>query len=643
MIDLLLAYRRPFIFFIESLLVILSFFLAFISRFDAGFAYSEPRYFQIFIATLPAVILLRLLSYWYFDLFKGLWRYVSVKDLTNIIKASFAGTVLFTLYVYVIANERDLPRSIPLIDFAYNILLFSGIRMAVRLYRERGATLHTGLEVKDGQNVIIVGAGDAGEMIVREMMKNPRLGYHPVGFVDDDRRKHKKTIHGYPVLGKTEDVAALVKEYGVNEILIAIPSATGKEIGRIVEFCKRADVRFKTLPYVSDLIGGRVDIAQIREVDIEDLLGRESVDLDLALIGSELRGRVLMITGAAGSIGSELVRQTARFAPDKIILFERAENDLFHLQNELSKGKWNTSFISIVGDVRDGDSVSACMKKYRPNHVFHAAAYKHVPMMELNPVAAVKNNIQGTRVMADMAVRFGVEKFVLISTDKAVRPTNIMGTTKRVAEMIIQAKNQSDESRTSFIAVRFGNVLGSNGSVIPHFKKQIAEGGPVTVTHPEITRYFMTIPEAVQLVIQAGAMGKGMELFLLDMGEPVKITHLAENLIRLSGMVPGKDVEIVYTGLRPGEKMYEELLIEGENVKETRHEKIKVIEGEHVDTELLSSLLDKLENAAKEGNIPEIKSLLKAAVPEYQQIYSDATPPIDTIEYPVKIETVTIH
>jgi len=463
-----------------------------------------------------------------------------------------------------------------------------------------------------------VGAGDAGEMILREMMKNPRLGYSPIGFVDDDRNKRKNTIHGFTVYGNTRDIPELVKKHDVNEVVIALPSATGKAIMRIVNICKRTEVKFKTLPFVSDLIDGNVSISQIRDVAIEDLLGREAVSLDMPLIGHELNDKVVLITGAAGSIGSELVRQVSNFKPKLILLFERGENDLYHLENELNKWDCCTTFVSYVGDVRDENSVRTCFERYRPSYVFHAAAYKHVPMMELNPVEAVKNNVFGTRVLTDMAAEFKVEKFVLISTDKAVRPTNVMGATKRVAELLLQAKNLEADAKTEFVAVRFGNVLGSNGSVIPHFKRQIIEGGPVTVTHPEVTRFFMTIPEAVQLVIQAGAMGQGGEISLLEMGESVKIKDLAENLIRLSGKVPGKDIVIEYTGLRPGEKLYEELLTEGEGIKETRHEKIKVLECGKLDTGLLYACIDELELACKKGSFDEIKRILKKLVPEYK-------------------------
>lgn len=640
--DLILKFRRPLILLLQVSLIIVAYFLSFASRLELTFYYKQPEYLSLFFKTLPFLVLLRTVSYWYFDLYKGLWRYVSVKDLRCIVSASFVGTLLFALYTFVIVKHPGFPRSVLVIDFAYNILLFGGVRVVVRLYREyRAKANHK--EVNTCNNVLIVGAGDSGEMILREMIKNPRLGYTPVGFVDDDRKKRKNTIHGYTVFGNSRDIPMLVDKYDATEVLIAIPSATGEAIRRIVNVCKRADVRFKTLPFVGDLIDGNVSISQVRDVAIEDLLGREAAKLDMALISGELAGRVIMITGAAGSIGSELVRQAANFSPKKIILFERGENDLYHLELELKRDCLKTVFVPYVGDVRDNDSIRVCMERYRPSHIFHAAAYKHVPMMELNPAAAVKNNVVGTKNLVDMAILYGVEKFVLISTDKAVRPTNVMGATKRIAELVLQSKNRSTNCATHFVAVRFGNVLGSNGSVIPHFKKQIAAGGPVTVTHPDITRYFMTIPEAVQLVIQAGSMGKGGEIFLLEMGNPVKITCLAENLIRLSGMKPYKDIKIIYTGLRPGEKLFEELLTEGEGVKETHHEKIKVLDCGKMNIKFMDNYVEKLVIACREGNALKIKTMLKEMVPEYNPAQTEADVILPTNIISKSDERVTIH
>ncbi len=605
-------------------LIAISYFLAFASRLEVSF-FNSDMYHRVFISTLAPLLAVRLFSYWYFDLFQGLWRYVGVTDLKDIIKASLLGTMLFALYVFIVMRGEGFPRSVLAIDFIYNIVLIGGIRMIVRMFRE--ATVKSSIkDLPESKNVLIVGAGSAGEMILREMRNNPRLGYNPVGFVDDDVSKHKTRMHGMSVLGSSSDITSIASQYGVEEVIIAIPSAKGKTIRKIVSTCKTAGIRFKTLPYIGDLIDSRVNTSLIRDVAIEDLLGRDAVSLDMSLIAQQLANKVIMVTGAAGSIGSEIVRQLARFHPQKVILFERAENDLFHLELELKKRKLSAAYVPFIGDIRDEDRVRECLETYHPSHIFHAAAYKHVPMMEENPIEAVKNNIFGTRVLADLAIDYKVDKFVLISTDKAVCPTNVMGATKRVAELILQEKSKIHDCMTQFIAVRFGNVLGSNGSVIPLFKKQIEEGGPVTITHPDITRYFMTVSEAVQLVIQAGAMGRGGEIFLLEMGEAVKIRDLAENLIYLSGLTPGDDIEIVYTSLRPGEKIYEELLLSGENVIKTDHNKIWVLNHQNEESERLLLNLKDLDSLGKIHNLSEVKDILKKIVPEYKPYFPPRSP-----------------
>ncbi len=613
--ETILKYRRVLIVLIHGGLIALSYFLAFVSRLDFIF-YRSHEYLYLFTWTLPFLLALRLLACHYFNLYQGLWRFVGIKDLKDIIKASLLGTLLFAIFIFLAIRGEGFPRSILVIDFAYNIILLGGVRMLVRIFREH--VTHIQVEdVPDRKHVLIVGAGAAGEMILREIKTNPRLGYNPRGFVDDDKNKFKTTIHGVSVLGDTDQLDELVKKYHIAEVIIAIPSAGSRTIRNIVNKCKTVGVTSKTLPFIGDLIEGKASVSQIRDVAIEDLLGREPVRLDMSLIGQELAGRVILITGAAGSIGSELARQTARFQPKKIILFDQSENDLFHLEMALNQDGPVAEFLAVIGDIRDKDRVRQCLERHKPSYIFHAAAYKHVPLMEVNPVEAVKNNIFGTQILAEMASEYGVDKFVLISSDKAVRPTNVMGATKRVAELILQAKSHSGAS-TQFLAVRFGNVLGSNGSVIPIFQKQIATGGPVTITHPDITRYFMTIPEATLLVIQAGAMGRGGEIFLLEMGESMKIKDLAENLIYLSGLTSGLDIDIVYTGLRPGEKLHEELLVAGEGIKKTHHDKIWVLNGQDIDAEKLSARIRKLEILCQTGDNNEIKRLLKELVPEYQ-------------------------
>lgn len=608
--------------FLYSFLITLAYFFSFISRFELRF-FKTPEFAFLFVNTLPVLLLFRLTAYWYFGSFKMVLKYAGPNDLKNLVKANLFGTLLFSAFIFALVKEtRYFPRSVLFMEFAYNLLLIAGLRYSMRFYSEsfrsmRKKAAQDGIEHK---NILIIGAGDAGAMILREMFNNPRLGYNPIGFLDDDRSKRKRTINGVSVLGNTRSLPNIVKQHNIDEVIIAIPSAEGRQMRRIVNTCKRTAVKFKTLPYIGDLFDGKVSLSQIRDVAIEDLLGREAVSLEMSLIARELENRIIMITGAAGSIGSELVRQVGRFSPAMIILFERSENDLYHIEYELRKRDWGkTRLVTVIGDIKDRDRVKECIETYKPTYIFHAAAYKHVPIMEANPTEAVKNNIIGSRVLVDLAVEYGIEKFVLISTDKAVCPTNVMGATKRVAELILQSRCASKECKTQFVAVRFGNVLGSNGSVIPLFKKQIASGGPVTVTHPSVTRYFMTISEAVQLVLQAGAMGKGGEIFLLDMGDPIRIKDLAENLVRLSGLVPGQDIEIAYTGLRPGEKLYEELLIDGEGVKKTMHEKIRVLESFNIDSAELERSLSAIEEACRNGRATEVRSILKSLVPEYRE------------------------
>lgn len=598
----------------HSVVIVLGYSLAFLTRFSPEI-FQTPAYVSVFLLTVGPLLFLRLCSYMYFGLFKGLMRYTGTKDLINIIKGAMTGTLLFA--AFSLFTVLGFSRSVIVIDMAYNILLIGGLRLAVRMFKEE-----TGRRAPEGgtsvsKKILIVGAGNAGEMILREINNNHRLSYEPKGFVDDDRGKRGRTIHGVKVLGNTRDIGKIAIRCGIEEVFIAIPSAGSKVIHRIVRTCKRANIKFKTLPHVGDLIEGRAALSQIRDVAIEDLLGREAANIDMSFIGKELSGKVMLVTGAAGSIGSELVRQIARFKPSKVIMFERAESDLYRIELEAVEKFNSVEFVPFVGDIRDEERVRECVEAYRPGYIFHAAAYKHVPMMEMNPREAVKNNVFGTRVLLDIACEYDVEKFVLISTDKAVHPTNIMGATKRVTELLMLAKASDRPRATNFVAVRFGNVLGSNGSVVPLFKKQIADGGPVTITHPDVTRYFMTIPEAAQLVIQAGAMGSGGEIFLLEMGAPVKIKDLAENLIRLSGLVPEKDIPIVYCGLRPGEKLFEELLIDGEGVQKTHHNKIYVLKSKSINGRALNAHLKRLSDLCNAGSQDEVRQVLKELVPEY--------------------------
>ena len=603
--------RLIIVFVLTSLIIISSLLLAYAVRFD--FSIPSPYWSRIG-SLLPAVLIIKLVVFRQFGCFKGWWRYVSMPDLVQIVKANFLGSFIFVVYAVLVYRLDQIPRSVLILDGIFCFLVIGGVRFVTRAFREHYLPMQQGAGLRQ-TCALIVGAGDAGQLIAREIRSNPQLDIELIGFIDDDPIKRKGTFQGLTVLGSQIDLDRIVKKHGVDEIIIAIPSAAGKQIQKIVERCRESSVKFRILPGVGELIDGRVSIQQIRDVDLNDLLGREPIFLDEVQINHYLQGKRVLVTGAGGSIGSEICRQVARFDPQKLILFENAETPLFLIEQELSKQYPQLPIVPIIGDVRNRSRVNVIFDEQLPQVVFHAAAYKHVPMMEHNPAEAVNNNIQGTRLLADAADDIGVEKFVMISTDKAVRPTSVMGTTKRVAELYVQSLN--NKSKTNFVTTRFGNVLGSNGSVIPTFKEQIEKGGPVTVTHSEVTRFFMTIPEATQLVLQAGSMGSGGEIYLFDMGEAVKIQFLAEELIRLSGLQPHEDIEIVYTGLRPGEKLYEELLLDDEGVLPTSHHKICIarsITPEHAE---LVAMIDDLIAAAKALDLPGIKVNLQLLVPEY--------------------------
>ena len=606
-------YRKRFlvIFCLTSLIIVSSLVLAYAVRLD----FSLPRSYWSRIAELiPALLVIKLGIFWQFGCFRGWWRYVSMPDLIQIVKGNILASLVFLMYCVAVYRLEQIPRTVLFLDGIFCFLAIGGIRFATRALREKFLPVKRGTEM-GRTRALVVGAGDAGQLIVREARLNPQLDLNLIGFIDDDPVKQKATFQGLDVLGTSADLERIAKGYGIDEVIIAIPSATGREIRAIIDHCRLTKVRFKVLPGVGDLIDGRVSIQQVRDVDLNDLLGREPIALDEARISHYLRGKCVLVTGAGGSIGSEICRQVARFAPGKLVLFENAETPLFNIDQELNNAYPELSTIPIIGDVRNRSRVQVIFDEQMPQVVFHAAAYKHVPMMEHNPAEAVNNNIQGTRLVADAADACGVEKFVMVSTDKAVRPANVMGSTKRVAELYVQALN--NRSRTNFVTTRFGNVLGSNGSVIPTFKEQIAQGGPLTVTDPEVTRFFMTIPEATQLVLQAGSMGRGGEIYLFDMGEPVKILDLARELIRLSGLQPDEDIEIVYTGLRPGEKLYEELLLDAEGVLPTPHEKICVAQSAAPPYLELVERMDDLVADAKALDLVAVREKLRQLVPEY--------------------------
>lgn len=584
--------------------------LAFLVRYDFRL---EAFPMQAFWRMLPAVLLIKVVVFWYYGLFRGWWRYVSMADLIAITKANALSSVLVVMYAVFAFRLESIARTVLFLDGLFCFLLVAGIRFSIRVFRERSPRLREGRSRKT--RLLIVGAGNAGQMIVRELQMNRKLQYHAIGFVDDDTRKLKNRFLGLQVLGTCADIPGLCRKHRIEEVVIAIPSAGGKQIKAIVERCQRANVAYKTLPSVGGLLDGSVSIEQIKDVSLDDLLGRDPVRLDTQKISAYLRGKRVLITGAGGSIGSELCRQVARFSPEKLVLFENGETPLFSIEQELRDKYPKLRIYPIIGDIRYRARVEAIFDEFLPEVVFHAAAYKHVPMMEFNPAEAVNNNVRGTQVVAQAAHMFKAEHFVMVSTDKAVNPTNIMGTTKRAAEKLVQALAR--RSSTRFVTVRFGNVLGSNGSVIPTFQEQIRNGGPITVTHKNITRYFMTIPEAAQLVLQAGSMGEGGEIYLLDMGEPVKILHLAEELIRLSGKEPYEDIDITFTGLRPGEKLYEELLLDGEGVKPTTHEKICVARSVQEDETTLQGQLDELFDSARKLDLGRTVEVLREIVPEY--------------------------
>jgi FlaA1/EpsC-like NDP-sugar epimerase len=498
-----------------------------------------------------------------------------------------------------------------MLDLFATIMLLSGVRMIVRLYHEQ----YFAGGVAGVKKFLIVGAGDAGEALLREMTRIKASDYEVMGFVDDDPAKRGTRIHGVTVLGKVDKLPEICEEKKIDEIGIAMPSATHKELRHVVQVCQGTKIRFRTVPSITDIASGKLRVSQIRDVDINDLLGRDVVELDLDDIQEFLKGKVIFVTGAGGSIGSEMCRQVCNFEPKLLLLAEQAENPLFFIERELRRTFPDVALKALVCDITDKQRVEKIFQEYKPQVLIHAAAHKHVPLMETNPGEAVKNNVIGTMTVANAADSFGVDNFVMISTDKAVNPTSIMGSTKRVAEMYIQDMNCT--SQTHFVTVRFGNVLGSNGSVVPIFKNQIAAGGPVTVTHPEMTRYFMTIPEASQLVLQAATMGNGGEIFVLDMGEPVKIVDLARELITLSGFRPGEDIEIVFSGTRPGEKLFEELSIEGEDMAQTSHPKIGVWKNIPKDRETLRSEIEKLVQIAHTQNYESIVAAVKTLIPEY--------------------------
>jgi FlaA1/EpsC-like NDP-sugar epimerase len=569
----------------------------------------DSYWWQVIIKTLPVIVYIKMVALGYFGLYSGLWRYASVDDIWRILKAHILAMLCFIPAVGYIYTFNSFPRSVFIFDFILSFYLIAGIRFVNRLLREK---FHPAPRI-NSKKILIVGAGEAGVMVLRESRYNPNANIEIIGFVDDDPNKKNLYIQGVGILGTRNDIPAIVKRYGIEEIIIAIPSAKGEQIRGILSCCKIPSVKIRIVPGLHKIISGELEV-KARDIKPEDLLGRETVVIDEDEIKGYLFDKVVLVTGAGGSIGSALCRQIVNFSPKEVLLLDHNENNVYYLGLEFLTKYRHIKFKTIIGDIRDIGLLKKVFSCYKPEVIFHAAAHKHVPLMQENPVAAVKNNIIGSRNLIYAANHYKVERFIFISTDKAVNPTSVMGLTKRIVEMIIQSKAKI--SRTKYMAVRFGNVLGSDGSVIPLFKKQIEEGGPVTITHPEVKRYFMSINEASQLVLQAGSLGKAGEVFILDMGEQIKILDLAKEMIIFYGLKPEEDIKIEYIGLRPGEKLFEETLLDSEKDKATKADKIYVSELDDFDPRVLrkkiknlESVVDKIDNSAIVRKLEEIIKL----------------------------------
>ncbi|WP_198288770.1 polysaccharide biosynthesis protein [Leptospira vanthielii] len=605
--------RRYWVFPVDILFMFLSYFLAHLVRFEnIRFLDSYPDFWVC--ATI--VVLSRSLVFLFSGIYRSLWSYASLHDLLSIIKATVLSSLVSTLALLFYNRFYQLSRMVPILDTLI-LLGFLCLRsLSWRMLREQ---IFSSEKSKRGTPVILVGAGKLGSSFLTEIRRNVDLDYQPIGFLDDNLSKKGGYIQGVPILGSTDDIGKILVQYGVKKVIMTVPQPDGRVVSKLKKECEGAGVDFKILPTFGEYLSAKPNITQLREVQVEDLLGRPTVDLEIESIRSYLEKRVILVTGAGGSIGSEICRQVALFKPSVLVILDAAETPLYEIDYELRKSfaDLNIDIRPVIADVKNLSRISAIFEEHRPSVVFHSAAYKHVPMMEINPSEAVLNNVMGTKNVADVCRLIGVDRFVLISTDKAVNPVNVMGASKRAAEIYLQHISQN--SRTKFITVRFGNVLGSNGSVIPRFREQIKRGGPVTVTHPDVIRYFMTIPEATQLVLQAGSMGEHGEIFLLDMGEPVKILSLAEEMIRLSGYTPHKDITIEFSGLRPGEKLYEELLLNQEGIKKTHHPKIRIAAPlENYNLLLFQNKLNRLFSLAKANKNREIFGAFKDIIPEYK-------------------------
>ena len=607
------ASRIAILVILDVMSIVTASFAALYIRFDFSFANIESQYMTQLEHILLPNILVTLLFYIIWKLYRSVWRYASANELINIVFATTCTAVAQVVYCYVL--NQKMPRSYYVLYWFLLTAMTSCIRFGYRILRLINSKRTELAEKNRRINVMVIGAGAAGNMILKEMESSRYLNLQAKCIIDDQPGCHGKMLRGVPIVGGRDKILEAVPHYGIDEIILAIPSASVQVKKDILDICKETGCKLRTVPGVYQLVNGEVSVSKLKEVEIEDLLGREPIRINTEEVFGYVSGKTILVTGGGGSIGSELCRQIASHNPKQLIIVDIYENNAYQIQQELIRKYPDLNLLVLIASVRNTNRINSIFAQYRPDIVYHAAAHKHVPLMETSPNEAIKNNVMGTYKTAMAADKYGAEKFVLISTDKAVNPTNVMGASKRICEMVVQMMNQ--KSKTNFVAVRFGNVLGSNGSVIPLFKQQIAEGGPVTVTHPDIIRYFMTIPEAVSLVLQAGAYAKGGEIFVLDMGKPVKIVDLATNLIKLSGYKPGEDIEIKFTGLRPGEKMYEELLMDEEGLKKTDNKLIFIGKPIDFETDVFEKQLEKLIADAKKETA-DIRSEIKEIVPTYQ-------------------------
>jgi FlaA1/EpsC-like NDP-sugar epimerase len=604
-------YRDLWKFFVEVITWTSVTVMAFLLRLDGNLS----GYHSVVIEITLYLFVAKTVAVYWFGTFRQSWRNTGFRDLFSLVKSVSIISALFLAAAILLRPQLAVPLSVPIIEFFLSLLILSGIRVGTRFFMVYWNPKN--LKLKNRHRVLIAGAGESGNMAVREMLRHPEAGMQPIAFLDDDRSKHGQKFLGLPVVGKIKDMKEAVIKHNIDEVLIAMPSESGKVIRRVVNHASKTDAKYRIIPSIYDLISGKVTINQIRNVDVEDLLRRKPIQLDISLIDNYINNKRILVTGAGGSIGSEIVRQITRFNPANVIILGRGENSIHNLINEIDFNFPNLNFSVRIGDIRDFYSMERIFIEEEPDVVFHAAAHKHVPLMESNPKQAVFNNVEGTRNLVNLAVKHKVKHFVNISTDKAVKPASVMGATKRISEQIVQWGATQSVNGEVYVSVRFGNVLGSRGSVIPKFKEQIKRGGPVSITHPDMIRYFMTIPEASQLVLQSGALDMNGSVFVLDMGDPVNIEKMARDLITLSGFEPDKDIKIEYSGVRPGEKLFEELLTAEEGTDMTQHEKIYVAKSVDIIDDLTEKL-DYLLDISRKGSVDQVKEAIKRIVPTYQ-------------------------